>query len=930
MDSYLLIMRNTRKDKKLIEKRNWRAIFFELFLGKVRLGERKKEAFLKEKEASIFERLKKASQVPLSDLYTELKTRPEGLTEKEVEERLEKYGYNEIKQEEIPSWFILLLQSYFNPFALLLTFLALVAGSVGEKESVLIMMIMVVVSVVLRFSQEFQSSRAAERLKAMVRTTASVKRTWDKEQDPEASLVPSHESSQVREVPISQIVPGDILQLSAGDMIPADVRLIFTRDLFVSQGVLTGESMPVEKYDTVYPASLNEQKRTDPFSLPNIAYLGTNVISGTATAVVLATGENTYFGAFSKSLRGYRTMTSFDVGVNRISWLLLQVIGTLIPVIFLINGFTKGSWMDAFLFSLAVGVGLTPTMLPVIVSGCLARGALLLSKNKVVTKRLNAIQNIGAMNILCTDKTGTLTHNKIILEKYLDPEGNENEEVLKYAYINSYYQSGLRNLLDQAVLDKKEEGKKFIFHYTKVDEIPFDFTRRRMSVVAREITTGKDLLITKGAVEEMIAICGSLLKDGKVIELTPDIKKKALALRDDLNSDGLRVLAVAFRELPLEMTRPVSVNDEEGMTLCGFIAFLDPPKHDAEDAVRALKNYGVEVKIITGDNELVTRRICDWIGLEVRGVMRGSEIENLTDDELITAAEKANIFVKMSPLQKARVIRALRTGGHIVGFLGDGINDAQALREADVGISVDTAVDIAKESADIILLEKSLIVLEQAVIEGRVMFGNMVKYIKMAVSSNFGNVLSILGSGILLPFLPMSPLQILILNLIYDLSQTLIPWDRMDEDFIAKPRKWEAEGILRFMFIIGPISSVFDYVTYGVMWFVFGANSIENQSLFHTGWFVESLLSQSLIVHMIRTRKIPFIQSIATKPLVLATAVVIVIGHLIPYSFFGEAAGLVPLPFSYYLWLWGILLTYCITVQTVKNWYIKRFYGEWL
>ncbi|ACD82717.1 magnesium-translocating P-type ATPase [Candidatus Methylacidiphilum infernorum] len=922
------MMRNTIKEKKPFEGKKWGSLFFSLFLGKVRLGESKKEAFLKEKEESIFKKLKEASVIPLADLYEQLKTRPEGLTEEEVEERLEKYGYNEIKQEEVPHWFVMLLQSYFNPFALLLTFLALVAWSVGEKESVLVMMIMVLVSVLLRFTQEFQSTKAAERLKAMVRTTATVKRIWKKREDEVEQPFPT-EANQAKEVPISQIVPGDILQLSAGDMIPADVRLIFTRDLFVSQGVLTGESMPVEKYDTVNPL-VAEQKRTDPFSLPNIAYLGTNVISGTATAVVLSTGENTYFGAFSKSLKGYRAMTSFDIGVNRISWLLLQVIGTMIPVIFLINGFTKGNWMDAFLFSLAVGVGLTPTMLPVIVSGCLARGALLLSKNKVVTKRLNAIQNIGAMEILCTDKTGTLTHNKIILEKYLDPEGEENEEVLKYAYINSYYQSGLRNLLDQAVLDKKEEAKKFIFHYTKVDEIPFDFSRRRMSVVAREISTGKDLLITKGAVEEMMAICTSLLKKGKVAELSPEMKKKALALRDDLNSDGLRVLAVAYRELPLDMNRPVSVNDEKEMTLCGFIAFLDPPKHDAEEALRALRNYGVEVKIITGDNEIVTRRICDWIGLEVRGVMRGYEVESLTDDELVTAAEKANIFVKMSPLQKARVIRALRTGGHIVGFLGDGINDAQALREADVGISVDTAVDIAKESADIILLEKSLIVLEQAVIEGRIMFGNMVKYIKMAVSSNFGNVLSILGSGILLPFLPMSPLQILILNLIYDLSQTLIPWDRMDEEFIAKPRKWEAEGILRFMLIIGPLSSIFDYVTYGVMWFVFGANSIDKQALFHTGWFVESLLSQSLIVHMIRTRKIPFIQSMATKPLVLATGVVIVIGHLISKSYFGEAAGLVPLPINYYFWLWGILLAYCIVVQTVKSWYIKKFKGEWL
>ncbi|CAB4243884.1 magnesium transporter [Methylacidimicrobium sp. AP8] len=886
--------------------------------------ERARESALRETEKAIARDLWRLSCLPIPELLQELGTSEAGLEEEEAERRLEEIGYNEVHSEKPPSWAQMLLWSYLNPFAVLLSVMAVMAGWLGEWYGVFIMSMMIGVSVLLRFFQEFESSRAVEKLKAMVRTTAMVRRRWTETE----SDLPAPEMARGREIPLRMIVPGDIIYLSAGDMIPADVRLLSTRDLFVSQAALSGEAFPVEKFDSPMAPGGGAEGPVDVFSLPNIAFLGTNVISGTATAVALRTGSSSYFGALAKGVRGYRATTSFDQSVSRVSWLLVKVIGTMIPIVLLLNGLTKGNWTEAFLFALAIGVGLTPAMLPMIVTGALAKGAISLSRRKVITKRLNAIQNIGAIDVLCTDKTGTLTHDKIILERFLDVDGEESPEVLEYAYLNSYYQSGLRNLLDAAVLEQREVGLRLVSHFQKVDEIPFDFERRRMSVVARQVSTGVDWLITKGAVEEMIRICSHVKKGREVIPFSKEMKRRALAMRDELNSDGMRVVAVAYKELPAH-SATVTAADEKDLTFCGFIAFLDPPKHDAGPAIRALQKSGVEVKVITGDNEIVTSRICDWVGLEIKGILRGFEIEKLSDEELIAASEKTTAFVKMAPLQKARVIRALRAGGHAVGFLGDGINDAPALREADVGISVDTAVDIAKESADIILLEKSLLILEEAVIEGRRMFGNIIKYIKMTTSSNFGNVLSVLGSGLLLPFLPMKPLQLLIINLIYDLSQTLIPWDRMDDEFLAKPRKWEAESIGRFMAFIGPISSIFDYVTFAVLWFVFQANSPERQALFQSGWFVESLLSQSLIVHMIRTRKIPFLQSVAAWPLVVATILVFILGQLILVTPFGAAAGLVPLPISFYFWLWAILLSYCVLTQIVKNWYVRRF-GEWL
>ncbi|WP_018291525.1 magnesium-translocating P-type ATPase [Verrucomicrobium sp. 3C] len=898
----------------------WRSV-----LERKKSKERAKESALRETEKAIARHLWTLSRLPAPDLLQELRTSEAGLEEEEAETRLEEHGYNEVHSEKPPNWAQMLLRSYLNPFAILLSVMALMAGWLGEGYGVFIMALMIGVSVLLRFFQEFESSRAVEKLKAMVRTTAMVRRRWSESEEG----LPAPEMARGREIPLRQIVPGDIIHLSAGDMIPADVRLLSTRDLFVSQAALSGESFPVEKFDSATSAAGGMERSVDVFGLPNIAFLGTNVISGTATAVALRTGPSSYFGALAKGIRGYRATTSFDQSVSRVSWLLVKVIGTMIPIVLLLNGFTKGNWTEAFLFALAIGVGLTPAMLPMIVTGALAKGAISLSRRKVITKRLNAIQNIGAMDVLCTDKTGTLTHDKIILERFLDLEGEESQEVLEYAYLNSYYQSGLRNLLDAAVLEQREIGTRLIPQFQKVDELPFDFERRRMSVVARRTSTGQDLLITKGAVEEMIRTCSQVKKGQEIVPFSKDMKRHAVTLRDELNSDGMRVLAVAYKQLPEQVGSTLTSADENELTFCGFIAFLDPPKHDAAPAIRALQKSGVEVKVITGDNEIVTARICDWVGLEIKGILRGFEIDKLSDEELVAASEKTSAFVKMAPLQKARVIRALRAGGHAVGFLGDGINDAPALREADVGISVDTAVDIAKESADVILLEKSLMILEEAVVEGRRMFGNIVKYIKMATSSNFGNVLSVLGSAALLPFLPMKPLQLLIINLIYDLSQTLIPWDRMDDEFISKPRKWEAESIGRFMVMIGPISSIFDYATFAVLWFVFQANSPAHQSLFQSGWFLESLLSQSLIVHMIRTRKIPFFQSVAAWPLVVATILVFVVGQVILATPFGAAVGLVPLPLNFYFWLWGILLSYCVLTQLVKNWYVRRF-GEWL
>jgi Mg2+-importing ATPase len=883
------------------------------------------EPFKTTKGASkISDRLRQASSLSSDEAIRFLDTSYNGLSSEEAEARRSRYGPNEVAQERGPAWYVQLGRSFINPFigvlvalAVVSLFLDVVLVPSGEHDwtSVIIISIMVTISGLIRFSQEYRSNRAAEELRAMVKTTATVYR-------PEGKT----------EVTIGQLVPGDIVQLSAGDMIPADVLLLRTKDLFISQAVLTGESMPVEKFDhaanTVKSANKEDARIRASFELPNVCFMGTNVESGTGRAMVVATGSETYFGSMASSLVGQRAQTSFDRGINSVSWLLIRFMLVMVPVIFFINGFTKGDWVEALLFGLSVAVGLTPEMLPMIVTANLAKGAVSMAHKKTVVKNLNAIQNFGAMDVLCTDKTGTLTQDKITLVRYLDIHGNKKEDVLRYAYLNSHHQTGLKNLLDVAVLEHKDiGGLSNLDLYSKIDEIPFDFVRKRMSVV---LSNGdkRHIIITKGAVEKVLSICSFAEDNGTVVPLAGDTRQNIRAMSRDLNEDGLRVLGVAYK-IVTPSGKAYGVADESDMVLAGYIGFLDPPKDSASAAIKALQDHGVTVKVLTGDNEVVTRRICQEVGLEVKAVMLGQEVELMTDDELALNAERTTVFARLTPLQKSRIIKALQHNGHTVGFLGDGINDAGALRSADVGISVDTATDIAKESADIILLEKDLMVLEKGVVSGRRTFGNIIKYIKMTASSNFGNMLSVLTASAFLPFLPMLPIQILVQNLMYDVSQTSIPWDKVDEEYVKSPKKWDAGGIGRFMVFIGPISSIFDITTFAVLWFVFGATTGENQALFQSGWFVEGLLTQTLIVHMIRTRKIPFVQSRASWPVLALTGTIMAIGLFIPFSPIAEALGFVPLPLNYFPWLVATLASYCVLTQLVKMWYIRR-YGSWI
>jgi Mg2+-importing ATPase len=860
--------------------------------------------------------------------YAMLESSEQGLSKANVEDKKKKFGLNEIQHEKAPAWYIQLFQAFLNPFIAVLIILAtasfimdVLLAAPGEQDykTVIVVAVMVMLSSLLRFWQEYSSNRAAEELKSMVTTTATVLR----------------EGKGKFEINIIDLVPGDIVFLSAGDMIPADCRIIQSKDLFVSQAMLTGESLPLEKRDQ----SISDANSKSPLELDNICFMGTNVVSGTATAIVVTTGNLTYFGTIGKAITGKRAETSFDKGVNKVSWLLIRFMLVMVPLVFLVNGLTKGNWFEALLFGISVAVGLTPEMLPMIVTANLAKGAKSMSKRKVIVKRLNAIQNIGAMDVLCTDKTGTLTMDKIVLERHLNVFGGDDDEVMKWAYLNSFHQTGLKNLLDVAVLEHAEIHScvNADQSFKKIDEIPFDFQRRRMSVILEE-KNGKHLLICKGAVEEMLEQCSYAFDPGddkklhiendKIVKMDDAMRKVVLNTSRKLNEEGLRVLLVAIKEYD-ERPLTYSVADETGMVLTGFVGFLDPAKPSAKPAIEGLQKLGISIKVLTGDNDIVTKKICRDVGIPVQHVLLGNDIEQLSDKELTEKLDKTSILAKLSPIQKARIVKLLQAKGHTVGFMGDGINDAAALRDADVGISVDTAVDIAKESADIILLEKDLMVLRKGVIYGRRTFGNIIKYIKMTASSNFGNMFSMLGASALLPFLPMLPIQILINNLLYDISQTSIPWDSMDEDFIEQPQKWDAGGISRFMLFIGPISSIFDYATFGVMWFVFKANSIEHQGLFQTGWFVESLLSQTLIVHMIRTRKIPFIQSWATAPVVALTTAIMAIAIILPFSPFASAFKLEALPFAFFPWLMGILFTYCLLTQVIKNWFINKFH-QWL
>ncbi|MBV8033173.1 MAG: magnesium-translocating P-type ATPase [Betaproteobacteria bacterium] len=876
-----------------------------------------------------------AAQSDPNGVLARLDSHVDGLSRSQIEDIRERFGLNEVEHERPLPWWRHLWLAYRTPFSLLLTVLAVVSYVTEDLKATIVIGAMVVLATVIRFWQETKSNKAAEELKAMVRTTATViRRDITEEAAPVAKEyfgVQIHTRPAHREeIPIRDLVPGDIVVLSAGDMIPADCRILAAKDLFVSQAAMTGESLPVEKFPALHQGprvgAHSQLKAANPFELDDIVFMGTNVVSGSATAVVLHIGNRTYFGALaSRVVSSEAVATQFQVGVNQVSWLMIRFILVMTPLVLLINGFTKGDWLEAFLFALSIAVGLTPEMLPMIVTSTLAKGAVLLSRKKVIVKRLDAIQNFCAMDVLCTDKTGTLTLDKIALERHTDVWGEESDTVLEYAYLNSYYQTGLKNLLDVAVLTHVELHRELEIATTfrKVDEVPFDFQRRRMSVVVAEHDQ-HHLLICKGALEEILAGCTRVRHGGVDEPLTEALLARVREVTASLNEEGLRVVAVAAKELP-PAKEAYAVADECELTLIGYVTFLDPPKETAAPALKALGAHGVTVKVLTGDNELVTAKICRQVGLEVDHVMVGAEVEAMSDAALKQAVESRHIFARLTPAQKDRIVRTLKSAGHVVGFMGDGINDAAALHTADIGISVDSGVDIAKEAADIILLEKSLLVLEEGVVEGRKTFVNMLKYIKMAASSNFGNVFSVLVASAFLPFLPMLPVQLLVQNLLYDISQVAIPFDNVDEELLTRPQRWNPGELGRFMLFFGPISSVFDIATFVVMWFVFGANGPERQTLFQSGWFVEGLLTQTLVVHAIRTRKVPFIQSNAAPPLLLTTVVIIAIGIFLPMGPMHDYFKMQPLPLLYFPFLAAILLCYLTLTQAMKGFYARRY-----
>lgn len=876
-------------------------------------------------------RFKFAVSHNLEELITKMGSSLKGLNARQVEESREQYGNNVMNNGKKNVLYKRIFNAFVNPFTAVLFLLAVISiftdivfAAANEKNytTVVIVSTMVMISGVLKFAQESKSGNAASKLQNMIETTACVERF----------------ECGKKEIPLHDIVVGDIVHLSAGDIIPADMRIIYAKDLFVSQAALTGESNPIEKFDDVFYECNNSL--TD---IPNLALMGSTVISGSAVGVVIAVGNSTIFGGMAKMLNEKPTKTSFEKGINSVSWLLIRFMLVMVPIVLFINGFTKGDWFQAFMFAISVAVGLTPEMLPMIVTTNLAKGAITMSKKKVIVKNLNAIQNFGSIDILCTDKTGTLTQDKVVLEHYLNIHGDEDKRILRHAYLNSYFQTGLKNLIDLAVIERQDSfgSEKIKNNYIKVDEIPFDFSRRRMSVVVAD-TTGKTQLVTKGAVEEMLECCTYAEYEGKVVNLTDDIRSFILKKTDELNSQGMRVLAVAHKTNPAPVNQ-FSVSDESNMVLIGFLALLDPPKETAASAIKALNEYGVSVKILTGDNDIVTKCIATKVGLSTNEILLGSDIDNMTDDELAEKAEHITVFAKLSPEQKERVIRLLRTKGHSVGYMGDGINDAAAMKASDIGVSVDTAVDIAKESADVILLEKDLNVLADGIIEGRKTYANTIKYIKMTASSNFGNMFSVLVASAFLPFLPMQSIHLILLNLIYDISCIAIPWDNVDADFIKNPRKWNASLIGKFMLWIGPTSSLFDIITFIVMYFIICPtvcgeqfSNISNPqtqalfiSVFQAGWFIESMWSQSLVIHMIRSDKIPFIQSRASLSVMILSLVGIGTVTLIPFTPLGTMLGFASLHVFYFVLLVLTIICYMLLVTAIKKLYISK-YGEML
>ena len=881
------------------------------------------------------ERLIAALQEPLESTFANYKTSALGLVDDQVEENRDAYGENVITKGQEDSMIKKIYESIINPFTVILLVIALVSfitnvwlAKPGEQDPTtsIIIVTLVLISGGIRFIQELRSDKAASNLSRMIVNTATVLRDGSEQ-----------------EIPIDEIVVGDVIKLSAGDMIPADVVLIDSRDFFVQQSGLTGESDAVEK---VCLRNADSQNLESLLESESLAFMGTNVISGRATALVLVVGDETMMGAIEQTINTYDEPTSFEREMNTISWLLIRLMLVMVPVVFVINGLTDGDWLEAGVFALSVGVGLTPEMLPMIITASLAKGSIIMAKEKVVIKKLNAIQDLGAIDILCTDKTGTLTQDEIVLEYPLDIHGELDLSVLRRAYLNSYFQTGLKNLMDRAIINRtQKEAKKHeivrdldqTFH--KIDELPFDFERRRMSVIVKD-EDGVVSMVTKGALEEMLSVSTYVEYKGEIKRLTDEVRQEVLAEVAQLNEQGLRVLGVSYKT-DLDENDIFSVEDEGDMILTGYLAFLDPPKPSAAPAIKALAEYGVTTKILTGDNEKVTQAVCEKVGLDVERILLGSEIDTMTDQELAQVVETTTVFAKLSPDQKARIILSLKNNGHKVGYMGDGINDAPSMKVSDVGISVDTAVDIAKETADVILLDKDLMVLEKGLVEGRKVYANMTKYIKMTVSSNFGNIFSLLFASIFLPFLPMAPVHLIVLNLIYDLSCIALPFDNVDKEFLKKPRIWEANSIMRFMAWIGPISSVFDIITYMLLYFLVvpmilghgynhgAADAAAFIMVFQTGWFIESMWSQTMVIHMLRSPKLPFIQSRPAFSVVVTTLAAAFFVTSLPYSPLASILKLSQLNGLYFVLLFAIIVLYMLSVTVVKRIYIKK-YKEWL
>ncbi|MBF2460400.1 magnesium-translocating P-type ATPase [Listeria seeligeri] len=845
-------------------------------------------------------KLLRESQMSREEILEEVGVMDSGLTHVEAAIRQKEFGRNQTVEEQKVSQLRLFIRAFNDPFIYILVLLMVISYLTADMEATIIMAIMIFTSGLLGFIQSSRAERASYALKNMVKNKVNVLR------DGKMTVVTQDE-----------IVPGDVIEISVGDIIPADARVISATDLLINQSALTGESIPTEKYA--------EDKRATPeiFERENLLFMGTDVLSGHGRAVILRTGSSTFFGSLSIAATEKRGDTSFDKGVKTISKLLFYFMLVMVPIVFLINGLMKGNWLEAFLYAVAIAVGLTPEMLPMIVSTNLAKGAINMSSKKVIMKELSAIQNIGAMDILCTDKTGTLTEDKLELVTYINSQGEKSTSVLEMAYLNSYFQTGWKNVLDHAVMTKLNE--KVTNGWNKIGEIPFNFDRRRLSVIVENNLETR--MITKGAVEEMLAVCTHKEVDGAISPLTMNEKDELQEMCSEMNRSGIRVICVAFKSQKTGVS--FTKEDEEKMIIAGFLGFRDPVKSSTKEAITSLFKNQINVKVLTGDNEIVTKRICQEVGIPANGFLLGTEVDELMDEELMDALQKYHIFAKLTPMQKSRIIEVLKQAGHTVGFLGDGVNDAPALRKADVGISVDTAADITKDASSVILLEKSLTVLNDAVMEGRNVFGNILKYIKMTASSNFGNVFSVLIASAFIPFLPMLSLHLLLQNLLYDSSQLTLPWDKMDRSFLKKPHAWEQKGMLRFILCIGPVSSIFDIATFLIMWFVFSANTVAEQALFHSGWFVVGLLTQTLVVHMIRTEKIPFIQSRATAPVMISTLIVMSLGLIIPFTGFGHSIGFVSLPGSYFPWLVLVLVGYMATMQVVKTIYIRKF-REWI